>query len=628
MTASSNRGPAKPGDPPRLRSAPGVLAAAGIALALLLPQEAAAQSSSEAIGQPMRLGPPPDTPGDPARTEEQRPTDRETAPRGTGAVEATPLPGSGVEGIEVDRLGDLNPETLGVLDPGAGGLGPRIWSGTARHVVAALLPRIPDNLTSPVLHEMARRLLLSNTAPPPRRQAGRRGTRSLLHLRVDRLMALGEIAGVAELLRAVPQRFQDDPLLRRRFEALALLRDHDGACDVAYRAMDDSDAAWWQKALAICQLARDRRDQANLTMALLREQGGSASDPFLRLYAALDSGSIALAEGALSRLEVALLLAGGGRLPDAAAEHADLAGLAALARQEQSGALLRTRAAELAAARGQFRDEALRRLYMDFTFKGERLASLQSDEPASGATLSGTEQRALLYQAVRQAESPGQRAQMLRRLFETTPEDLYLAMSRALAPFLMQLEPSANLSGFAAMAGRALYAGGRADAAGHWLTMARAESIVNPEAAAAMTALWPYAQLAGAAEVHVNGGLAAWRTAHAAAEPDKSRREQLLTAAFGALEEGEARSWIEIAADGGLPPQPMPAAAPLYALMEAGKAGRTGEVVLLTLVTVGEQGLEGCHPMLLDVALTALSAVGLEAEARQLAIEAAVANGV
>ena len=60
----------------------------------------------------------------------------------------------------------------------------------------------------------------------------------------------------------------------------------------------------------------------------------------------------------------------------------------------------------------------------------------------------------------------------------------------------------------------------------------------------------------------------------------------------------------------------------------AGDGLRLGETVLLTLVILGETGLDKIDADTLNRVVVALRLVGLDREARELAIEAALANGV
>jgi hypothetical protein len=66
----------------------------------------------------------------------------------------------------------------------------------------------------------------------------------------------------------------------------------------------------------------------------------------------------------------------------------------------------------------------------------------------------------------------------------------------------------------------------------------------------------------------------------------------------------------------------------IYALSEASQLGRLGETVLLALLALGEEGPGAAHPLVLHEVLSALAQVDLAHEARLLAIEAAVANGI
>ena len=102
----------------------------------------------------------------------------------------------------------------------------------------------------------------------------------------------------------------------------------------------------------------------------------------------------------------------------------------------------------------------------------------------------------------------------------------------------------------------------------------------------------------------------------------------LLFSSFRALGEGDPLSWTELAAKGeGADGAPVDSAA-ISALAEAGAAGRAGETVLLTLLLLGGGEAGERHPLALSSALTALGQVGLQDEARALAMETAIAAGI
>ena len=61
-----------------------------------------------------------------------------------------------------------------------------------------------------------------------------------------------------------------------------------------------------------------------------------------------------------------------------------------------------------------------------------------------------------------------------------------------------------------------------------------------------------------------------------------------------------------------------------YQLREAATSGRIAETALLSLIVIGSKGPHKSGPIQLNAAIRALRIVGLEEEARNLAIEATV----
>ena len=63
-------------------------------------------------------------------------------------------------------------------------------------------------------------------------------------------------------------------------------------------------------------------------------------------------------------------------------------------------------------------------------------------------------------------------------------------------------------------------------------------------------------------------------------------------------------------------------------LSDAVETGRRGEAVLMVLVALGPGGAQNSNPIALDKAIESLRRLGLNKDARGLAIEAAVAAGI
>ncbi len=531
--------------------------------------------------------------------------------------------------IEVNPLKEIEPDSIGTLDPGAGGFGIEMWQGTDRQVVMRLLRRLPDNMNSPTMHSLTRRLLTSIAAPPRSQREGSAGEEaSLLALRVERLMTLGEVHAVNDLLAVVPSRQDEEFIARTRVDALLLADDVTEACRhvrngiTVYHQMP-----YWQKAMVLCRLVAGEVDKMMLGLDLLRERGGVDDPLFFGLTGALFGTEPDIpADAQAAPLHLAMIRAIGVPPPARLVEQAPTALRVALARASSLDLEQRARAAESVCAKGLLEGQSLARLYEAFSFTSEELAN-----PISAAeALEGPRARALLYQAAKSQSVPASRAEILRLALQHGERaGLYQALVATLLPLLADVAVTPELSWFATTAGRALYAAGRYEQASAWFMLGRQEGLINPQASTAAVSLWPYSRLAGGAALTTDGNLATWRAAREGVGDDiMGRRQTLLRAAFQALGERDPLPWSLIAADGEPVGRRAPNAALIYALEEASESRRLGETVLLSLIVLGEAGPGGSHAVALSTVLAALSRVGLEKEARALAIEAALANGI
>ena len=586
------------------------LAALTICWAVAAPAAAIAQET--VLPAPTALGPTTLVPGAPV------PADTPVTP----AVSTRPL-------IEVNPLADISLDSVGVLGPENGGFGQDLWRDTDRAFVDSLLRRLPGDIRSPTLRELARRLLLTIATPPvvPSGVAPPRGS-SLLALRAERLAAMGEVDGVNELLAVVSSRQDDEPMARTRVNSLLLAQDNDEACRQVRGGIAAFHAhAYWQKAMVLCNMVAGDTDKVMLGVDLLREMGATDDPVFLTLASAASGGTAEVPpDAALTPLHLAMMIATGRPIPMSVVEQAPPDLLIAIARSRTADAEVRARAAERGCAAGLISGDALAQIYGEFFFTPDQVANAISSYAASP----GPQTRAMLYQAARAQSLPATRAEVLRVALQQTSDDgIYKAMVRAFLPLLLEVPPSPELSWFTGTAGRALYATGRFESANGWLALGRQEAFLNPAAATAVAALWPYSRLAGDVALTTDGSLAGWSSMHGGtADADQSRRQTLLRAAFQALGEQDSLPWNTIATAAEATPRPLPAAALFYALQDASESQRVGETVLLTLVVLGTAGPAESHVMALSWSIAALNRIGLEHEARALAIEAALANGV
>jgi hypothetical protein len=524
--------------------------------------------------------------------------------------------------MSVDALRPIDPATVGVLtesDPG--GFPAEIWQGLDRRAVASLLRSLPAELASPVIRDLVRRLLLTSAAPPQGAAppAGPDGT-TLLGLRAERLLALGDTAATVRLLEVSPEGSGDALLDRTRIEANLVVGREEAACRQAREGVGAHGGAWWSKALVFCQLAAGEEDAAVLGLDLLREMGGPERDAdFLALAGALMGLDAAPKAPAPTPLNLAMLAKLEAR-PDADW----LAGLP-LGRAEQAMGLQRAPTgprvalAERAADAGALPGDRLADFYAAFGFADEALAGVDADA-AAGDDPRG---RALLFRAMAEAGAAPQKAELLRAyLSATRAADVPLAGLQAVLPAAVEMAPQPGLARWAAAPGRALFYGRQLERALAWVENARVAADQWPEAAGALRVLWPYARLAGTP----TGGwadFADWARDAQAAGID-AQTVGLLAGALYGLGERDAPGESGLSAETGPPPE----TPQLAQLRDAGQAGNGGEVVLRVAALLGERGADSLHPLSLAAVVEALAAVGLEAEARRFAMEALVSRGL
>lgn len=651
-----------------MRASAASLLAAGLAGALLAAGPAAAQGS--AGGQPRQLFPQPEaapesvpggTPGTPtpeerlpaprliepaapsespapgfgaappAATGEQRPPDSATGtPRLLpGRSLPSEMEGEGTlilrGGIEVDRLGGGGLlETAGPLEPGEGGLGLDLWAGSDRESLIRLLAAAPRHLESPALRDLARRLLLSSATPPAGR-AGGSAPGALLRARADLLYDLGAFGGLRSLLERLPRGADTAPeLARLRVETALLERDRAEACRQTRGGIEDfPQTAFWQETLIYCQISEGEEAAAGVGLALLREAGDG--DPEIQRLAEAALGLGEPPEPTRAEALVLAYLALLDRAPSPALLQAAPPGmLPVLARQSRLEPELRLELAERAAAIGALPARVLAEAY-----ERERFSAAELAEPLRfGREIGGARGRALLYKGAWRTRVPDERLAALEALLEAAAEEeLQLAALGAAAPLLLELQPGAGPASASSLAVQALLLDGRYEAAAAWVAALRSAAEGDADARQAYAEIWPLARVAGVAGA-APLDLERWKA-------ERSRVRDPLQVDRGAAMLRSLLDALDGAAVSGLPPllsrvggsgPPSPAA--LFGLRSAAAEGRRGETLLYALLLLGEGPPAEAHPQAVVETVGALAAIGLGTEARAVALETLIVQGL
>lgn len=570
------------------------------ALLLLTPAAALAQ-----LGPPVRLVPTPPGPAQPAPA--PVPTATPAAPPTAAPAPAAAAPPATGETIRATPLAPVDAAWIGTLDASANPLPATMWQGTPRGFVAAALPQLQPT-SSPELQQLTRRLLLSNAAAPAGQDPPDKP--GLAALRVERLIALGEIDGALALLAALPSQTHTDELDQQRVELYFAKNDVEGACQRAKEGVTRYQGAWWARALIACQALAGDQAEAALGESVLREQKAPPDPLFDALVAAVGGRAMRLARlPDPSPLLVTLVAAAKLPLPAEAVAAADLATLRAWAGNEAVPPVQRLAAAERATALGAMAPAALGDLYAKVEFRPDELGAAikRGEAPAT------PRDRALLYQVARTDPAAAARATALKSLLaEATKRGDFFTTARVVAPILAQLPASKDLAPFAAEAVRALYAGGRPEAAAPWLPYA------DPASAPLLLAVAQLAGPGGDAKALHDVAVAAGRR-----DAGEARMLLALTTALGAPARPDDWAPFIGPAHGGT----LPDTALWLDQQQAAAGQRVGETVLATLILARAGDRLAAEPIIVARAVAGLKAAGLEPDARALAVEAALAAG-
>lgn len=581
---------------------------------------------AQTSGQPIQLLPPA-----PAQAAPAAPTPPGAAPSAPiGPAEplppgAAPAPGPAApSGIQVQEIGSET-NYAGTLDPAQGGLGYDMWKGMSARDLEVLLPQVPLPGTSPSMRALARRLLLSSAEAPMGKP-----DRDPLALRAERLATIGKLADMESFLTVMPQSTSDPTLAAFRREVMWLKGDVDSACsrvDLDLAAMpNDAELAREQ---ILCRATAGEAKAAQLGIDMLREQG--RSDPKLVLLVdALAGGKDAKLPSDLPPSAALYALVKKANLP-VPPDWADKAGPALLARLAEDGTLdgaARLAAAERAFAAGALDVETLTQLYAAQPATPQEIDQILAADDRDD----GPRGRALLYQGAQRAQQPVRRAQILQRALGMARRfGGYPAAVETNLTFLLQLQPGPELAWFAGDAGRAFYLAGRYERAQAWLNIARNRADADTQAREAVPTLALFAQIAGAGQplTWAPDAVEQWRDAQAkAGDPEPAMRAARLFAVLAALGEPVGDGWRQLAGGDQAGGTSIPDVTLLGRLDAAAAAGRRGEAVVISLVAAGPGGPAAAHPVVLNRVLSALNAVGLQSEARAIAFETVIANGI
>jgi len=577
---------------------------AALAVVIWLPAIALAQG-----GGPLRLIP--QLPGvDPAPVTQPRPP----------AQPAT----SPTEGVQVETLGIVDPGAFGILREADGGMPRSLWRGSDRAHIERLLTQLRPSV-SPAALTLTRRLLLSEAEPP----AGEAAQPGLFATRVDRLIAIGDPDAAFQLARMAA----NDPRARApAVDAAFAAGRQEEACRLNGATPIDRHDAAWARASAFCRALSGDLVGAGIQTGLLRERG-EVDATFVALMTSIsglpDNTPLDLKRP--TPLDLAMLRAA--KRPPSAAVIDGLSPADArfIADMEGISTELALRALERAYAHGAAPVEELRRRYESVGLKPAELEAALVGKVADNAN-----SRAALFQAVAAAAGEAAQARALNAALNRLRNregGLDARMAAAHLETLLSLRPATDVLDLAPSAARLLIATGQTGRAMEWLRLMEWEGRIGTiDSARSAIRLMPLFRLADRSALwfstdELSDWIDAWRVG-TRPENFESRAVALLSALQGLGVDVGTEVWNKLAAATAPSLGRRPNAATMQALRSAAHAGRLGETVLLALIALDGQSPAALEADALANVLDSLVRVDLEADARALAIEAAIGLGL
>ncbi|HCO89431.1 MAG TPA: hypothetical protein DIT40_00490 [Alphaproteobacteria bacterium] len=540
------------------------------------------------------------------------------------------------DAIQIGELPAFDISTLGLLDAENGGFGTDLWARTERPLVETLIAQLPMQAASRSRNIIAARLLLSRSNPP----AGERSDgHALLALRLERLAAGGWLDAVGQLVGKLAEPDKSPAILRSHADYLLVQNDLRTVCPIADQLVADSPDIFWLKLSAICKL-----DAGNLSAAQLAAELIAELDPtdtaFQSLFLQAAGGAPATLPDDFSPTLVQLLLIRRLGLPltEAAVNAASPASLLALTRMRDLDPGLVIAAAERAEAIGALPTSELIKLYT--------AAPPLPEDPEAAKAITAPLRNAGLYQAVQAQQASRARALALSAAFDAAHEsDTLGPVARSNLTAMASLQPGRELLWLSGNLTRGLLIAGDSRAALSWYQMVRlAASPANIEAQRMAQFLWPLMRLALSEAQMADDPtqLVRWLDLHLdRARPETRMQAELLMAAMDGLglsvsEPALTRLALFPHADGN-PRSDAETAGTRHTysgftldrlLQIAAADNRVGGTLLIALNLPRADTPQDGEPAALAAMLQALRAVGLETEARQIAIELAIAAGL
>jgi len=542
--------------------------------------------------------------------------------------------------VVIKELPKANLGWVGYLSDIDGGLGLGMWEGTDSTFAKTILELLPVNAPSPAMRNLAKRLLLSDAYQPNKEE--KNGLQAIspsgkpivsmdqdatfLPLRFSKLASLGAKKELIELSNLVPTEDMLGDLAKEAIYARLLSGETEKVCREVIELARRTNESYWRKTLIVCQLILGNRDDALLSLELLLAELDS-EDKFSKLIYTLadETNQIEFDKNSIYfKILIAVLP---GEQLNKHRLNLDPSGLSVVAKNINLSWKIRMLAAEKAVLAGSLPSLYLSELATQFKFEDDIFYRAASESKS----MEGFMARSLLLQAAALNTSVIERARFLRLLLDNADSDeIFQVYASVIMPILLTIKPRPDLIWFASSATRAAIAGGNYMLASNWLTVLGKTLDLDYEASGSLLRLLPLIAIAGQTlpvpfskqqATDVWSGLS-----DSFSREDKEKRASRLLVLLSAMGiESREGAWKNIISSSNIfEKENIPATALRYQLRDAARNNRIAEVVSLSLIMLGAEGPSKSGLVALNAVIRSLREIGLESDAREIAIEAAI----
>ncbi len=500
----------------------------------------------------------------------------------------------------------------------------------------------------------------------------------ILERRVAHLAAMGDWRNVRALVQLVPSMSLTEGIAKIQIDLALVEGGIDAACAESGERLSYSTEPYWQKVFAFCQLRDGNVAGAFLTIDLLREIG--VDDAAFFWAAEIMAGNRPITPNGLrvlTPLQLAMLRSAGRPFPDQLVRNGDPTLLRVLAEAEplfiaevngDEGIIeerlrraldLRLESAERAVGLGALDPVVLRALYRAEIFEEDMVDDTVAGNEGFDIALSNTAiqtgsredfgpemnlndlpvntvlARARLFKLAEAQIIPTARAEVISRAIDYARADRGQngpnvgAMGIIFAPLIAELAPAGDLVWFAGNAARALLAAGEPEAGRAWLELTRIYARTSIDAAEVAAAMWPIERQFQPMVINRFTPLRFKRWEETRSPGRLSADKTLVLSTLTALDETVTiADWMSLMDRQTQRSSDFPSPQIWNGLIDASVNQRVGESILFALIALGENGPSNVSPIVLSHVILAMIRIGMEDEARQIAVEAAIIQGL